>query len=202
MVIILLTFSLVLFNGCGQQSTNRDFPPPAGYDSWEEYEASQQSTPTSQSSQPESPSPTQTTNDKSDTEQVVDTVLSFMILYTENKHKDIQEIEDNEWDYWYGGSASYNTWWKEDKNHMRLVEHLARCVEQEEDGKAAHPLPTIQDNYASLTITLDRDTGFTAKKNVFLFNLKEDANAGWGITDIRLIETEEDLTQPMMPKLN
>ena len=37
-VILLSTFSLVFVGGCSQQTGTRDFPPPAGYDSWEEYQ--------------------------------------------------------------------------------------------------------------------------------------------------------------------
>lgn len=144
-------------------------------------------------------------DERSDTEQVIDTVFTFIVLSSENSGKDIFEIEQNEWDYWYGGYNNYRQFaYGEDDDESisegyTIIKHLRNCYEQEDDGKAEYNLPTIQDNYAVFDVTLTRARLIDTKKNVFRFNLKKDSNVGWGITDIRLIETEEDRTQPWIP---
>ena len=134
------------------------------------------STPSTQT--PETPS----VEEKSDTEQIIDTVIASIVAIGKG---------ESAFEYWYEGFEPRT----ESTGEETLVQIFSyNCYEQ--DGQVTYDFPTIQENLAVFDVVIHHDI----EKNIFRFNLKKYSQTGWRITDIRLIYTENTMMQRLLSR--
>lgn len=133
---------------------------------------------------------------KSDTEQIINTVLGYISAVCED------DYESKPWDYWHGDWESYMVFLYGEYPVSSVIDcdksdihrHLEFVYEDEYDGQAEYDFPKIQENLAVFDVSLERQI-ISLEESIFRFNLKKYPEKGWKITDIRLIYTDNPLAQ-------
>ena len=104
-------------------------------------------------------------------------------------------------DYWYGGFENWKLWFENPVN-THVDYYLYECYKFEDDGIVENGIPVIQRGDAFLYVTLTIDFGGIGQvfySNIFRFDLEKNPQKGWGITNIRLMYTDNPYESEYTP---
>ena len=123
---------------------------------------------------------------KSDTQQIIDSVLAFI----EAESADSRDKSD----YWNVGTDGYRNYWISNGEIKEPAFHILFFLRMNYNSQyprtTGYDFPKIQEDLAVFDISVTLDYGFTKSKSIIRFNLTNLPSEGWKITDLRLIYTD------------